>query len=371
MNIKLLLFFIVLIGGFIFSSQGNTFKNRRNYIVFMMVILTLESCLRGLSVGSDTMNYYWYFNYAAHSTWSDVWTEFLGRYIDQTSEEDIGFLVFNKLVSVFTSNFSVYLGVCALFFFIPFGKLLSRYTSDFTQLIFIFIFYVALFNPIAMSGVRKEIALGCSVWATIAYIDKSYKSLLISLVIGSLIHLSTLSWLIVPVLQLFETKRLRLFHVVSLFLIPVVIVASGAIIVYMGNFVGMEKYAEYGMNESTGGAFTFTLLIEFLSLFCLYAYRKCSFEKGSYMHVFYGMLPCFSFFAPLITNNGSMIRISQYFHLYIILLLPFAIDKYFVHTRKTVYVLLSLLLLFITLRNDSEPYLFIWEDNNAMYVPVG
>lgn len=367
MDIKILLYMFVFIGGFLFSIQGNSDRNRRNYIILMMVVLTLESCLRGLSVGSDTTNYYWFFKDAQNMTWIDVRQVFIDRYVLKDTEFDVGFTLLNKLISLFTDNFSVYLGVCALFFFIPFGRLLYRYTTDFTQLVFIFTLYVALFNMIAMSGVRKEIALGCSIWATMAWIDKKYKSLVISLVIGTLIHMSTLLWLLIPALSFLDIKKLRLCHLVGLASIPIVITASGSIIVYMGLFIGMEKYAEYGMNGSQGGAMTFTILMELISLFCLIAYRNSIFKKGSFIQILYTTLPCFSFFAPLITNNGSMIRISQYFHLYIMLLFPFAIDLFFNKNRKTIYILLCVCLLLLSFKSGSEPYHFIWEDNIPSY----
>lgn len=363
MDISILLYAFVFIGGFIFAVQGNTCKNRRNYIILMMTVLTLESCLRGLSVGSDTMNYYWYFHDAINMSWSDVRQAFIDRYVTNDTEFDVGFTLFNKLISLVTHNFSVYLAICALFFFIPFGLLINRYTTDFRQLIFIFTLYVALFNMIAMSGVRKEIALGCSIWATLSLIDKNYKSLAVSLVIGTLIHMSTLLWMLIPALSIFSIKSLRIFHSIGLALAPVVIVASGLILVFMGNFVGMEKYAAYGMDDADGGGMTFTIMIELISLFCLITYRNSDYEKGSYMQIFYTALPCFSFFAPLITNNGSMVRISQYFHIYILILFPIAIDLYFGKYRKVIYIALNLLLVALSFKSGSMDYRFIWEDN--------
>lgn len=367
MNIKLVLFVIIFISGYMFSSLGNTPKNRRNYIILMMVVFTLESCLRGLSVGSDTFNYYCMFNDDGLQSWSEVWNLFLDRYINHSTEFDVGFTVFNKLIYIFTSNFSIYLGICALFFFIPYGKLLYKYTHDFVQLIFIFILYVSLFHMIAMSGVRKEIALGCTVWAMIAYIEKNYKQCVISLILGTFIHMSTLLFLLVPALSFLSQKKLRLLHIVGLLSIPFVIANSGTIIVFMGNFIGMEKYAGYGMKGADGGAMTFTFLIEAISLFCLIAFWNSEFKKRSHMQILYAVLPCFSFFAPLITNNGSMIRISQYFHLYVMLLFPFAIDAFFVKQRIMIYFICCLVLLLLAFNAGGEPYYFIWEDNMLVY----
>lgn len=363
MSIKIVLFAFAIIGGFIFSSRGNTKKNRKKYIIFMIIILGLESSLRGLSVGSDTMNYYYYFTEHGNMKWDEIWNSFVDRYINRNTDFDVGFAVYNKLIYSLTSNFSIYLGVCALFYFFPLGKLIYRYADDFYQLIFCFTLYIALFNIIAMSGVRNQISLGCTMAATMAFIDKKYRTSCFIILFSVVIHMSTLLWLLIPALSFFNIKHLRIFHLTGLALAPVVIAASGLIIVYMGNFVGMEKYAAYGMNDAEGGAMTFTIMIELISLFCLIAYRKSNFEKGSYMHILYTALPCFSFFAPLITNNGSMIRISQYFHIYVMSLFPFAIDLLFDRNRKTIYLLLCIILLLLSFKSGSEPYYFIWEDN--------
>ena len=178
----------------------------------MMTILTLESGLRGLSVGSDTTNYYWAFVNHANLSWNEIWTLFVDRYIDWNGDEDVGFIVYNKLLSNLFTDFSIYLLICALTFFIPFGRLLTKFTEDFTQLIFIFVIYVALFNMIAMSGVRKEIALGATVAAFICYVEKRYILFVLYMILGTFIHLSTLLFLLVPLLGILNLNKLRLLH---------------------------------------------------------------------------------------------------------------------------------------------------------------
>ncbi len=367
MDIKVLLLFIIFLGGWFFSSQGNTPKNRKNYIIFVMILFTMESCLRGLSVGSDTTNYYYMFQSAGAEDWTSIWRAMKERYIDMTGTKDVGFVVYNKLIYMLWPNFSFMLFISALTFFVPFGRLLNRYTKDFSQLIFIFVLYVVLFNMIAMSGVRKEIALGFTVWAFMFYVDKDYKRCAICVFLGTLIHMTTLLFLLIPAIGLLKKKFLRLFHISAFVLIPFVIAFSSPIIMLMAETSGNEKYSVYGEGEAQGGATTFTLLIEMISLFCFYAFRRIDFSKQKFMSKLYIMLPCFTFFAPLITNNGSMIRISQYFHLYIVLLLPYAIDMCFENKRQPIYAVLILCLLILGFSTESQPYSFIWNDNLPRY----
>lgn len=363
MDIRIPLLFAVFLGGWFFSSQGNTPKNRRSYIIFMMVLLTMESCLRGLSVGSDTANYYYTFNSAGAEHWIYIWQAMKERYIEMTGTEDVGFVVYNKLIYMLWPNFSFFLFISALTFFVPFGRLLNKYTKDFSQLIFIFVLYVVLFNMIAMSGVRKEIALGFTVWAFMYYVEKDFRKCAICVLLGTMIHMTTLLFLLIPAIGLLQKKYLRFLHISAFALIPVVIAFSGPIILLMAETSGNEKYSVYGEGQAQGGAMTFTLLIEMISLFCLYTFRKIDFSKQIFMSKLYIMLPCFTFFAPLITNNGSMIRISQYFHLYIVLLLPYAVDMYFGNNRKLIYVVLIIVLLMLNFSTGYEPYNFIWNEN--------
>ena len=364
---KIFLLLSVFLGGWFFSLKGNTLKNRKMYIIFMMILLTLESCLRGLSVGSDTTNYYIFFNNMVSVNLDYIWLAMKERYIELTGTEDIGFLLYNKLIYMVWPNFSFMLFISALLFFVPFGKLLIRYTKDFSQLIFIFVLYVVLFNMIAMSGVRKEIALGFTVWAFMYYVNKDFKKCAICVFLGSVIHMTTLLFLLIPVIGLLKGKFLRFFHILAFILIPVVIRFSGVIITLMAETSGNERYLVYGKESAEGGAMTFTLLIGIISLFCLYAFRKVKLTNSTFFSKLYIVLPCFTFFAPLITNNGSMIRISQYFHLYIVLLLPYAIDMYFVRKRNLVYLSLifSLLVLSFVSGGYNDSYTFIWDD----YIP--
>lgn len=367
MDIKIPLLFAVFLGGWFFSSKGNTPKNRRSYIIFMMILLTMESCLRGLSVGSDTANYYYMFNSAGAEYWDYIWQAMKERYIEMTGTKDMGFVVYNKLIYMIWPNFSFLLFISALTFFVPFGKLLIRYTKDFSQLIFIFVLYVSLFNMIAMSGVRKEIALGFTVWAFMFYVDKDYKKCAICVFLGTMIHMTTLLFLLVPAIGLLRKNLLRLLHISAFALIPIVIAFSGPIILLMAEASGNDRYSAYGEGGAQGGAMMFTLLMEMISLFCLYVFRNVDFSKQIFLSKLYIMLPCFTFFAPLITNNGSMIRISQYFHLYIVLLLPYAIDMYFVNNRKFIYTVLVIVLIMLSLSAGYLPYTFIWDDNLPRY----
>ena len=370
MNIQIYLLIAVVLLGLFFQSKGDNSENRKKYIFVILSLLILESCLRGLSVGSDTLNYYWMFTNCKYETWTEIWQEFAEKYYytQNADSRDVGFVIFNKIIYEVFPDFSFFLFISALTFFIPLGILLNRYITSFRQLIFAFILYVCLFNPIAMSGVRKEIALGATILAFIFYVDKKYIYVALTLLLGTTIHVSTLLFLAFIAVDVINKKYLRTIHISSFALIPVALAFSGSIIVLMAEQIDSEKYAQYGLSEARGGAATFLFMLEMCSLLCLYAYRKIDFTKNVIIGHFYAMIPLFTFFGCLIMNNGSMIRISQYYHVYLLVLLPYALEYGFPKDGKMVYMLAeSVLIGFLLISSGGGNYTFIWNDYLPKY----
>lgn len=363
MNIILILFVLVIAFGICFMSIPSTSQSRKAFISIILFFLTMESCMRGIGVGSDTYKYEEMFAKIELQTWDNLWKNLITRYTENSSTEDVGYLIFMKFVQIFSTNFQFFLFVCALFFFIPFGKLLYKYTTDNRQLTFIFIFYVALFNMIAMSGVRKEMALGMAVLFILYYTEKKYVKMATALLIGVLIHMTTLLILLVPLVNFIPKKYLRYVHIGAFAAIPFILSAMGPMLVLMANVVDNEHYEKYGEQTAQGGAGTFFLLIELLSLFCLWSFRKIDIKNDSILSKMYAMLPLFTIFAPLIQQSGSMIRISQYFHLYLLILLPYAVETYFKKSgTQVVYFALSLILILLALRTTDDSFYFFWQN---------
>ena len=81
------------------------------------------------------------------------------------------------------------------------------------------------------------------------------------------------------------------------------------------------------------------------------------------------MLPCMTVTIPLIIVDGAMIRICQYYTLYLMLLLPATIHNYFnIYGRaKRVQSIIELILIILTLISPFE-YFFFWEKIANPYI---
>jgi len=343
--------------------------NRRWYIILSSFVLLLVAALRSPeymtnTYNIDTLNYRGYFEQAFDMDWNEFQRLFYLRYITGADENDVGFLALNKLISLFTHEFWLYSLIADLIFFVPFGIILYRFCTRTSQIMFTFIFYISLVQIFFLGGARQMFSLGFDLMALLAVIDKKRIRAIIFFLIGLTIHFSSLLFAL-PLLAIWydlKPRTLKTLHAVCFVVFPVVLMFPNQMIQFMGNTVGMEKYAEYGAIAVQGGSETFIFLIELLSLFCLLSIKRNDLANSQTLRYFYVMAPLLTFFAPLIISNGSMIRISLYYHLFLTLLVPFAIDCAFGKKNSgAVYAIAIGALSFLTLSGGGITYYFFWQ----------
>lgn len=363
MDIKLILFVIVIVLGFFLDlSRKSRDKKRKIYVIVIISLLILESCLRSISVGPDTKNYYYTFMDTLYMSWSDIWTSFSDAYI-YGEGKDPGYLLYMKLIQIISTDFNVYLFISAMIFFIPLGIILYKYSTEIIQLIFAFTLYVALFNIVALSGIRQQIATGFTFMAFLLIDKNEYLKSVFVLFLGATIHMSCLLFLIVPFLKRYMPKQIKMIHLISFITIPIVILYSSSILLFLASFSTNEYYAVYGESLSSGGGVLYITLMEILSLFCFISIKKKYLINNNTLTLLYIALPLLTMTVPLLYHGGAMIRIGQYFTLYLMLLVPIAIDfitKF--NNRKILYICFIVVLLFLSIWSDRFNYYFFWQE---------
>lgn len=362
MNITLVNFIVVVFLALVFSGIGNSEKNKKLYIFFVLLWLLFETAVRGLSVGSDTQSYYEMFNNTCRTEWKDILNMFVDTYRYQANEEDIGFVLLQKIISIFTTNWCVFVFISGLLFYVPLGVLLYRYCKTFWHLTIALLIFVALFQIIPLSGGRQLQAMGLCI-ISFMYLDQDkYKQAIIFVLIGALIHESCLLCLLPIALSKLKPNILKTLHAISLMMIPVAVRYVNQLIVFMGETIGSEKYANYGKGFIQGDAITFIILLELVSLFVLIGIKHKDLINNKTLLKFYTMVPCFTVFVTTVYSNGSMIRASMYFHLYIMMLIPYAIDLFFKKSNIIVYWVFVAFLMFFSFKSSGVSYCFIWDD---------
>lgn len=368
MHIKLFLVPFVIILGILFGNN-DTKSNRRLYIFICSAVLLFVAAMRSpewtaFSYGIDTLAYKDFFDASFDMDWDEFWASVYGRYVGLNDESDVGFLGLVRVISLFTHDFAIYSLIADLIFFIPFGIILYRYCERTIQITFAFVFYIALLQVFFLGGGRQMFAIGFDLMALLATFDRKKIQTIVFSLIAISIHFSALLF-IVPLLLIWfgvNAKTLKSLHRLSLLLFPLVYAFPNQIIVFMGDTVGMERYANYGKAAIVGGANTFIFLIFLLSLFCYNVIKRDDLTRNNILRMFYVMAPLMTFFAPLIRSNGSMIRISLYYHLFLSVLVPYAIECMGVRwDRRFMYIMVIGGLAFLTMLNSGAEYYFYWQ----------
>lgn len=362
---------IVVLGFFLDNVSVKSMsddRKRRIYIIICLTLSWLMAALRNIdwvaSLHLDAGGYAYIFNINQMSSWNDLFSNFANRYLHGFSESDIGYYFLNKVIGIFTDDYNVFSLFADLIFFIPFGLLLYKYTTRVRQVIIAFVFYVALIQIHLISGARQMLALGLDILAVQNAIDNNKRNAIALLLMGMTIHFSSFIMLAPLILIFIDLKPiyLKLMHIASFLAFPVVYMFPNQVIVFLGNAVGMEKYANYGADAIRGGADMFIFLIGLLSVFCFFSFSlKCLGQNGIYRK-FYTMVPLFTFFAPLINSNGSMIRICLYFYIYLVLLIPYGLDyRISKSSQNLAYAIVIGVLSFLILRGGAMDYHFMWQ----------
>ena len=362
MNIKLVLYFIIVILGLFLTSFDGAKGNGRKWYVFIIIsLLVLESCLRNVLVGPDTIHYYTSFVKVSNQSWDNLLGAFSSVY-SEGEGKDPGFLIFMKACQILSLDFNVFLFLCALPFFIPLGIILYRYSTSVLQLMFAFTLYVALFNIVALSGIRQQIATGLC-FVSFLQLDKGKLIPAILLILlGATIHISTLVFLSIPVLRYLSPQIIKSFHLFSFATIPFIIVFAAPIILLLASILANDYYSGYAESESSESSAKYIIMMELLSLFCFIFISKSQIARNERTRLLYCMLPMLTMTAPLISLNGVMIRIGQYFTMYMMLLVPRAIDSMSKgSTRYLLYFGMIVILILMSMRGGDFKYYFFWQ----------
>ena len=166
------------------------------------------------------------------------------------------------------------------------------------------------------------------------------------------IHKSSMCLL--PFYFLSQKKITRKYIIFVLALFPIIAVFRNQFLDLL-NFISGYEYEEL----STSGAKTFTffyIAIVAVSLILLkYVRANCENYKMYYNALFFGML-----FIPLVFVHPSLMRVVQYFSVYLMLLVPELIMCIQKKYRNLAYIAIVIVLMFIT-NIYTANHSFFWQ----------
>jgi transmembrane protein EpsG len=364
MFVNLIVIVLILFIGHTFSRGNEAFvnsdKNRKKYIKIIAVILILQSGLRNVAVGTDTYQYYLYFEDIKKTSWNAIFQNFIDVY--QLGEgKDAGYLLFQKIVQLFTIENQVFLLVIATLFFTALANFIYKNTNRLSDAIMAFTIYSVLFYSFfSITGHRQTIATAATLFAFELIKKRKLIYFLIVILIAATIHKTCL--IFIPLYFLTILKRERIILRITMLCFPVLLFLSSSITGYI--IILTESYEEYE-HMAELKPITFTVLMLLVTLMSLIKYDRIIKEKSEASY-YYSALTLAILFLSLVFEIHGYMRIVQYFSIFILVMIPLIINSflsYGVKIQRLVYSLAIILLLFFFIKSniDSE-YKFFWQE---------
>lgn len=357
--------FSIIILGLFFSvlTNENSLKIRKTYLFIVSVMLLLESALRGMSVGDDTLTYFDSFQSVKYTSWADIF-----RYLSVFNDTDYenrnnGYDLFQKIFQLISDDFRVYLFFIAIVFFSSLYYFLLRNTFTLNELILAFVIYNALFYYFfSITGIKQTITSSVALFC-IKYIkERKLMHFVIPILLVSFIHKSVLVFL--PFYFISELKKIKLNFLIALFLFIIIFVFKQFVITFL---ISDTVYESYLTDLDGKGTLGFTSLLFLVVLVSYFVVDKMAKKYPNYFHYYNGILIAL-ILVPLTWLNSNAMRVVQYFSIYLFVFVPKIIEVVYSNNNffKRIAYLICIAILLSFIFNSSSSYKFFWEES-TMY----
>ncbi len=365
MIVTLIVVLIILLISFGYKNKYGAYVNdekiREQYIIFVSIILILQSGLRNIAVGADTYGYQLIFEQVSKLNWDTIYRYF-SIYVTWGAGKDPGYIVFQKLFSLMIgSNYQLLLIIIATIFFISLGRFLNNFTLTFNNLTLSFIVYIAMFFTFfSITGHRQTISVSFILLGYDYLVKKKLLKLTVCFLIAFFFHKSSIVFIFLPFLYYVNKSPIKIIGL-SLITSIILIEFSKEYFDYVKVLVGFDHYSFY---YGSGGAYTYTIMLYLISITSIYLYDVIV-KLTPYSKLLYYALSLTVLVVPLTWINPTAMRVSYYFSLTLIVFIPvivqaISIKFYRIHGAVYVAAVFVLLLLF-SLNARSLEYKFFWQ----------
>lgn len=355
-----IIFFSILILG---TLVTNTRKESINFLFLIMAILWAIIGLRDVTVGPDTLGYTEDFMRFSRMSFSEMWK------LAFTTKEPL-YVIVSWFPSVFTTNYTAFLLIWALFPVCSLYKVFRVELQDSKDfLIAMLIFFLLGLFAFYVAGIRQTAALSLVFFAGTKYLsllnlgglkfvmrDRKLYSFILLIVLAYLIHNSSILFLLAIPFLFVKVYWWYLVLVFGLFFIGKY-VQIDQVVLLSGLFLG-DRFATYGTVYESSQNISALIMQIILFLICFLVKNKLI-RRNSQNNFFFNMLFLGLIFQSLSEVIAEMARISFYFSMFAMVLVPHAFKEYPSNCRKFVYfgfVVVSLYYLFFLTSTNLPKY---------------
>lgn len=332
------------------SRMGESLIHKRRRKILVILFCILAVILSGLRPienlkddGNDTIRYQYSYNEIAGNSWSSLIDQLTFSTTEYEGREG-GYALLVKATQLICNDFRFFMFLTAAIFIIPLGRLIHNYVRTTEGLLLSFLIYFALFTSIVNGLMRQAVVLGFFVYSLKYVKTRNWIAYYTILALLLTVHSSIV--IAIPFYFMYRLCTSRKWLLIALVAAPFLMAASGLLISRL--FVG-TLYEHYGEGEGFG-LVNLLLLIGLFSILVYFCYDRIK-RINNYEYLICGVvgtLLCL----PFIRIGGTVLRISYYYFLFFIPLIPVVLDCWCNNKekRRIAYCISICLFLFLILR---------------------
>src|SRR5699024_4696704 len=322
MGIYIFNLILILLWALLITVYNGKYK-REIFIILTSFQLFILLSLRSIDVGSDVAGYLKVFEWAKYADFRVL--------IDHRHE--LGYLVFNKMILLFTTNNQLFLATIAAITVFSVGYFI--YKNSKSPFLSYYLYITLGFYTFIFSGLRQAIAFSI-IFFSYKYIkEKKLFKFLSTVILASLFHKSALVFIIA---YFVSKKKITTPYIIGYFFtLGFVFVFRVKIMQLINNLF----YEDYPVID--GSAFSILVVALIVVILSLIFVKNVKLTNPNAI-IHYNLVMFSVFIIILASTSTNVLRVANYFYYYIILLIP---DVLISIKEKKFYVIAYLLVLIL------------------------
>lgn len=343
---------------FLLTNNFNSIRGRKAFVWIISIQLIILQGLRHYTVGTDVRTYLNVYNGLKN-----------GGYQEFASQRfEIGYKLINKLIGVIGLNEQLFLFVISALILVPIAIFIYRNSYN---LFISFYSYIAFgFFGASFNTLRQNIAYGIILLSFTFIKQKRLIAFILTVLFASTFHISALVFLPAYYLARIKLNKINILIIASISLL--IFLFRRQILLIITNNI----FYNYDLVETNANLWMIFNALLFIGAMIYYPFNNNRLERkrkdkndNSTVRMYYSLTLIGVILMIFTTVTNNAMRIANYYHIFIILLIPAVIknieNKYirFIITMLFIVGITAVYIYFLTTPSDHNyvPYKFFWE----------